>query len=126
MKPTVLFLGLVIVLGLIGGIGLLAINKNSAIASPPAELRANDLDEIPVATSERALRDFVTYTSAEPVDHVGRAQLELNGEIFRVSAGTHVTVMGGGWTSVRVHIRDGAFAGEEGFVPPEWIFNGFR
>jgi hypothetical protein len=98
---------------------MLAILTSKIDRNAPATLRAGDLDLIPVATSEQALSDFTAYANA--YDPAGSERMVLSRRVFRVPAGTHVTVLDAGFTSSRISIRDGQHAGEIAYTYPEWI-----
>jgi hypothetical protein len=82
-------------------------------------LVAGDLDQIPVPTTVENLNRFINYANAD--NPSGTESLVTNGQMFRVPSGTRVRIASGGLSQTKVEILEGAYAGQFGYVPSEWI-----
>jgi hypothetical protein len=93
----------------------------ASMAGPKGQacLVAGDLDQIPVPTTAENLNRFINFANAN--DASGTEGLVLNGQMFRVPSGTRVRIASGGLAQTKVEILEGAYAGQFGYVPSEWI-----
>jgi hypothetical protein len=99
---------------------IVGISHSGESLDKPATLQEpGGLDPIPVATSASALSDFTALASAG--NNAGKEELVAAGKIFRVRAGTRVTVLSAGMTSCRFRIDDSEHAGETGYTYAEWV-----